>query len=97
MPAVQPSIFFSKKIYSEVGGFSYDKFKICGDLDLFHRIAKIKKTKFKYLPVLTTIFMKRGNSLGDLNHGLYLKEIKDNKIPKQNLFMRVLYFISKHI
>lgn len=97
MPAIQPSIFFSKKIYNEVGGFDYNKFKIVGDLDLFYKMAKIKNSKFKYLPILTTIFMKRGNSLGDLNHNIYLKELKENNLPTPNILTRILYRIFKYI
>ena len=97
MPAIQPSIIFSKKIYDEVGGLRYDKFKICGDLDLFRRIAQIKKTIFKYIPKKTVIFMKRGDSLGDLNTSLFLKELKDNNIPTPNVLIRILFFIFKYI
>ncbi len=95
--AVQSSIIFSKKIYSNVGGFRYDKFKICGDLDLFVRIARLKGTRFKYLPVISSIFMKRGDSLGDLNTNLFLKEIKDNKLPVPNIFIRIINRLLKYI
>ena len=94
MPAIQPSIIFSKKTYTEIGGFRYDKFKICGDLDLFVRIARIKKSKFKYVPEKSVIFMKRGYSLGDLNTNLFLEELKINNMPTPNLFIRILSFIK---
>lgn len=97
MPAIQPSIFFSKKIYDTVGGFRYDKFKICGDLDLFVRIARVKESKFKYLPISSTIFMKRGDSFGDLNNKGYLEEIKNNNMPTPNLWVRILNRFFKYI
>lgn len=97
IPSMQPSMIFSKEIYNRVGGFRFDKFKICGDLDLFFRIASEKNTKFNYLPILSAIFTKRGNSLGDLNNDLYLREMKDNNIPTPNLLVRALFFICKYI
>lgn len=97
IPAIQPSIIFSKKIYNQIGGFRFDKFRIAGDLDLFVRIAKEENSKFKYIPVRSSTFIKRGDSLGDLNHDKYLQELKGNKIPKPNIFVRLAFFISKLI
>lgn len=97
MPAIQPSIIFSKNTYNKIGGFRYDKFKICGDLDLFVRIAKLSKSKFKYVSKLSTTFMIRGDSLGDLNTNLFLKELKDNNLPRPNLLIRILNLIFRHI
>ncbi len=97
IPAIQPSIIFSKRIYNLVGGLQYNKFRICGDLDLFVRIANKQEAKFKYIPVSSTIFMKRGDSLGDLNNDLYLKEMRDNKLPVPNPLVRTLFFICKYI
>jgi glycosyltransferase involved in cell wall biosynthesis len=95
--AIQPSIIFSKKLYADIGGFRYDKFRIIGDFDLFVRMAKIKEVKFKYIPVQSSIFMKRGDSLGDINNDLYLKELADNKLPIPNLLTRILNRIFKYI
>jgi len=97
MPAIQPSMIFSRKIYDTVGGFRHDRFKICADLDFFFRIAKIKQSKFKYMPIQTVIFMKRGDSLGDLNNSLYKKEIQDNNLPTPNILTRILYRVFKYI
>ena len=97
IPAMQPSIIFSKKIYNEVKGFNYKNFKVCGDLDLFIKIASIKESVFKYIPTTSSIFMKRGNSLGDLNTDRYQKELKDNNLPRPNLLVRILFFIFKYI
>jgi glycosyltransferase involved in cell wall biosynthesis len=95
--AVQPSIIFSKKLYEDIGGFRYDKFRIIGDFDLFVRMARIKEVKFKYIPVQSSIFMKRGDSLGDINNDLYLRELADNKLPIPNLLIRILNRIFKYI
>lgn len=97
MPFLQPSSLYTKKLYNEVGGLRFEKFKICGDLDLFLRMAQSKKAIFKYLKTSSIIFTKRGDSLGDLNNDLYLKEIKDNNIPKPNFLVRILFFIFKFI
>ena len=97
IPAIQPSIIFSKKIYNLVGGLRYNNFKICGDLDLFVRIANVKDSKFKYISVCGATFIKRGDSLGDLNNDLYLKELADNKLPTPNLLVRILFFICKYV
>lgn len=97
MPAIQPSIIFTKNIYNKIGGLRFEKFKICGDLDLFLRMANVDGSKFKYVPKVSTIFMKRGDSLGDKNHDQYLREIKENAIPTPNLFDRALYRIFKYI
>ncbi len=97
IPAIQPSIIFSKNIYSQVGGFKYSNFKICGDLDLFVKIAQIKDSTFTYLPISSVIFTKRGDSLGDLNHDKYLKEMQDNNLPTPNILVRMLFFVCKYL
>ncbi len=97
MPAIQPSMIFTKNIYKKIGGFDYKNFKICGDLDLFVRIANEKGSKFGYVKTSSSIFIKRGNSLGDLNHSLYLEEMKNNNLPIPNLFAKILFFILKFI
>jgi glycosyltransferase involved in cell wall biosynthesis len=97
IPAIQPSIIFSKKLYDKVGGFDYSNFRICGDLDLFVKMARTPGAKFKYVPKISTTFMKRGDSLGDLNNERYLQEMKDNNMPTPNLLVRILFFICKYI
>jgi len=97
IPAIQPSIIFSKKLYNKIGGFNYNNFRICGDLDLFVKMARNVEAKFKYIPKISTTFMKRGDSLGDLNNDRYLKEMKDNSMPKPSLLVRILFFICKYI
>lgn len=95
IPALQPSIIFSKKIYNRVGGLRYDKFRICGDLDLFVRIAREKEAKFKRVSKVSSVFVKHGNSLGDKNTDRGIEEIKVNNLPTPSFFIRVLFFISK--
>ncbi len=97
MPAIQPSMIFSKKIYNEIGGLRYDKFKICGDFDLFLRMANRQGSKFKYIPTTSVLFTKRNDSLGSLNTNICLKELKDNNLPMPNLLTRILYRIFKYI
>lgn len=97
MPAIQPSVIFSKKIYNEVGGLRYDKFKICGDFDLFLRMANKAGSKFKYILVLSVLFTRRDDSLGSLNTNLCLEELKNNNLPTPSLLTRILYRIFKYI
>lgn len=97
IPAMQPSILFSKHIYTKVGGFNYTNFKICGDLDLFVKIANRSELPFHYIRTSSSIFTKRGNSLGDLNTDTYHKEITNNKLPMPNFLIRILFYICKYI
>lgn len=97
IPAIQPSIIFSRKVYDKVMGFDYHNFKICGDLDLFVKIARLDHAIFLYFPILSATFTKRGDSLGDLNTKRYKKELKDNNLPRPRFFVRVLFFICKYI
>ncbi len=97
MPAVQPSIIFTRRIYDQVGGLRYQKFKICGDLDLFVRIAQYPGSTFSYVPKVATVFMKRGDSLGDRNTERYQKELKDNGLPVPTIPVRILYRIGKYL
>jgi len=84
-PFLQPSVLYSKRIYFEVGGLDFEKFRICGDLDLFYRMAKLKHAHFGYLPIITSEFLVHGNSLGDKNSQLSLKERKESTVPNENI------------
>lgn len=75
-PFSQPSILYRKKAYNKAGGLRYDLFKICGDGDLFTRMAQDRSLKFSYLPLITSCFIKYGQSLGDRNDRLYRVERK---------------------
>jgi glycosyltransferase involved in cell wall biosynthesis len=97
MPTMQPSSIYTKSIYNKVGGLRYDKFKIIGDLDLFLRMAKMKECRFKYISKLSTIFSNRDDSLGNSNSDLYYKELENNKMPKPNFLISLLYRIFKYI
>ena len=75
-PFSQPSVLYSKKAYIQIGGLRYELFKICGDGDLFTRMAQDRSLKFSYLPLITSCFIKYGQSLGDRNDTLYRVERK---------------------
>jgi len=97
MPTIQPSSIYTKKLYNEVGGLHFAKFKIIGDLDLFLRMARLKESRFKYVPVLATIFSNRDDSLGNSNSDLYYKELADNQMPTPGPLVRILYRLFKFI
>lgn len=62
MPFVQPSSIYTARIYKDIGGLRYDKFRICGDLDMFQRMI-LHGVKPVYLPKCSTIFLKYDGSL----------------------------------
>lgn len=92
LPFVQPSSIYRKNLYSKVGGLDYQKFRIIGDRELFTRMAQIKEAKIKYLPTVSTIFLKHGDSLGDNNFELYQVELA--KAPKNENKVYPLLFKS---
>lgn len=73
LPFVQSSSIFSRKSALEIGGFRSELFRISGDLDFFQRLA-LKGSKIIYHPTTASLFLKYGNSLGDLNTDKYLQE-----------------------
>lgn len=89
-PFIQPSTIYSKELYIKVNGLNYDHFKICGDLDLFYRMAKVKEARFAYLPIITSVFLLHGNSLGDKNSDKALEEQKYSSIPSKNVILRAI-------
>ena len=76
MPFIQPSSMWLRTSYFNCEGFDFERFKIIGDKDLFVRMSKTKLFKSKYINVVSSIFTKHGESLGDKNEQLYLKELK---------------------
>lgn len=88
-PFSQPSVIYTKKAYEKVGGLRYNLFRICGDGDLFTRMAQDAELRFSYLPLVTTCFIKYGQSLGDKNTDLSKKERKQI-FHKRIFFDRVL-------
>lgn len=89
-PFLQPSVLYSKRIYFEAGGLDFERFRICGDLDLFYRMAKLKNARFGYLPITTSEFLIHGNSLGDKNSQLSLQERRNSEIPRENFILRAV-------
>jgi glycosyltransferase involved in cell wall biosynthesis len=88
-PFLQPSVLYSKRIYFEIGGLDFENFKICGDLDLFYRMAKLKNANFGYLPIITSEFLIHGDSLGDTNSKLSIVERKRSIVPNENILLRI--------
>jgi glycosyltransferase involved in cell wall biosynthesis len=90
-PFVQPSSIFSKKSYQSVGGFNYQKFKIIGDRDLFQKMAYDSSITMKYVPVLSSVFLRHDETLLYRSLDRLEKEhsftIKTNK----SIFIRILY------
>lgn len=95
MPFAQPSAIYTSQLYQNIGGLRYDKFKICGDLDMFQRMAIASNNNFSYVPKVSTVFLKYGDSLGDRNSALNQKELTQlaNSSGK-NLLYRLLYYVS---
>lgn len=95
MPFAQPSAIYTKNLYQHIGGMRYDRFRICGDLDMYQRMALASEKKFLYIPVVSTVFLKYGNSLGDLNSELNQNELTQLENSRgESLLYRLLYFIS---
>lgn len=95
LPFMQPSSIYTKNLYKKTA-LRFTQFKICGDLDLFMRMALIPNTNFFYYRKPLSIFLKYGESLGDRNHELYLVE-RNNLKNNPTKFERFLFFISKLI
>ncbi len=63
MPFLQPATLYRKSRYLESGGFRYEQFRLIGDLDLFQRFALLEGFRARYLPVFSTVFLRRRDSL----------------------------------
>ena len=90
-PFVQPSSIFSKEIYFNLGGFNYSKFKIIGDRDLFQRMSFEDSIKMRYIPVISSVFLRYNDSL--LYRNLEKLGIEHSFTIKTNksFYIRVLY------
>ena len=97
IPTMQPSFIYSKKIYFEVGGLRFNLFKMCGDLDLFVRMAKLSASRFARVDVPVSIFMRRSDSFGEINGIAGREEIIANSLPTPNLLIRVLFYLSQFV
>lgn len=95
LPFVQPSSLYSRAIYNSIK-FNYDQYKIIGDIDFFINIASNKEMKFWYCRKTLSQFLKYGNSLGDRNTDLYLKERKILNI-NPNFIDRVIYKLTLNL
>lgn len=91
MPFIQPSSIYRKDTYMKYASLNYIDFKICGDLDMFYRMSLNPNFNYKYVPVLSSTFLKYGESLGDRNTQLYVEEIRKNKLPKPSLQIRIMF------
>jgi len=90
-PFLQPSTIYTSELYQRVDGLNFNNYKICGDMDLFYRMSLISTAKFGYIPMESTIFIKHGNSLGDLNTQNSINErIINGNIPKAKAHNRYL-------
>lgn len=101
MPFVQPSSMFTREIYFKVGGFDFERFRICGDLDLFQKMALNSKSRFKKLKVTSSIFLKHNESLAARNIDRHMKEsILLKPGPLKNglvkFFHYLIFSIQKH-
>ncbi len=91
MPFLQPSSIFTKSLYFKTAGYQYDKYRIIGDLALYIQFSKIFDVRFKRLPIYTTCFLVREDSLGNTNSDLVKIEKLQNQITLPNLFTRFIY------
>jgi glycosyltransferase involved in cell wall biosynthesis len=93
-PFIQPSAIFTKDIYFKVNGLRFNLFRICGDIDLFYRIAKIPESKFKFINVFSSNFYVYANSLGNTNSKLGEQERDLNSVPFPSFLDRVLFKLT---
>ncbi|MBK7098444.1 MAG: glycosyltransferase [Sphingobacteriales bacterium] len=94
MPFVQPSSIFSRRIFEKLEGFNSQKFRIIGDMDFFRRIATTPGTKIARVNDTSSVFLKYGESLGDLNNDLYYEELKQIDY-KLDIKTKILFKIAK--
>ena len=92
LPFVQPSSLYNKELYFEVP-LRYDKFRICGDLDLFMRMARCSSFKPVYINKPMSVFCKYGNSLGDRSEDQYYQERK-LLYKSPTIFDKIIYKIT---
>ena len=90
LPFIQPSSIYTKQLYLDAGELRYKKFRIIGDKDLFVRMSKVDNFQAIYVPIVSSIFLKHGNSLGDNNHDLYLQEL-EHCPSKKNIIYPMIY------
>ncbi len=94
-PFSQPSSIYTKQLYQDVNGLDFNKYKFVGDMALFYKMATYINSNFSYIPVLSTIFLKHGNSLGDNNSENARIERLQGIIPKPTFLNMVLLKIVR--
>jgi glycosyltransferase involved in cell wall biosynthesis len=95
IPFIQPCSIYKRRLYNMVE-LNYKEFKICGDLDMFMRMAYLPDTQFFYFNKKIATFLKYGASLYDLNQNLYIKE-RAKLIKNPSLFDKALFKLTKLI
>jgi len=101
MPFVQPSSMYTRELYFKVGGFNFERFRICGDLDLFQKMAFNPNSRFKKLKVTSSIFLKHNESLAVRNLSRHIEEhrlLKPGPLTcgVVKLFHYLVFTIQKH-
>ena len=94
-PFSQPSVIYTRNLYFDVGGLDYDHFKICGDMELFWRFALAKGKRFGYVKVISSVFLKYGESLGDKGTQLGRDELTSSKVTKPSKMAVCLHRIVR--
>ena len=97
MPFVQPSSIYKRQLIMRIGGFNFEEFKISGDLDLFQRLAFDRTVSFCRINVLSSVFLKHGNSLGDRNSSIAITERASLRNYRMTFLSRILFYLLKYI
>ena len=97
MPFVQPSSIFTKELYERLGGLDFRKFKIIGDRDFFQRAADIGNLQIAYLPAITTVFMRRDDTLYYANKERVSVERSLTRRTEDSLFNRLLLHFFRFV
>lgn len=96
MPFVQPSSIYSKDLYTKVGGLRFDKFRLCGDLDLFQRMVLSGVTPNR-VNAFSTKFLMYSGSLAATNREKMKKELSllEKPTSTNEFFNKVLFKLIK--
>jgi len=83
LPLVHPATFVRRQVYHKVGGYDFDSFPICADIDFVHR-ALTRGCKDIHVDQVLTVMMAGGLSSGDWSHEL------DRRFCKFGAFRRLM-------
>ena len=98
MPFTQPSCLFRRDAFEAIGGFAPEEYRISGDLEFFRRLAQRKGFTAARVRGSASIFLKHGNSLGDLNTERSEDERELMGVPRRaTLRQRVLFRLASWI